>query len=82
MAAKARLSVEVQGDDIVVTLPDTVVTYCRAAVFPQQQLPNPTTPSPPPIRVVARPDCLCDQLIRIPPPPLARFGMSRYHSPH
>ena len=33
MAAKVRLSVEVQGDDIVVTLPDTsyVVTYYRAA---------------------------------------------------
>jgi len=40
MAAKVRLSVEVQGDDIVVTLPGTsyVVTYYRAAAFPQQLL--------------------------------------------
>jgi hypothetical protein len=40
MAAKVRLSVEVQGDDIVVSLPDTsyVVTYYRAAAFPQQLL--------------------------------------------
>jgi hypothetical protein len=34
------LNVEVQGDDIVVTLPGTsyVVTYYRAAAFPQQLL--------------------------------------------
>jgi hypothetical protein len=40
MAAKVRLSVEVPGDDIVVTLPSTsyVVTYYRAAAFPQQLL--------------------------------------------
>jgi len=40
MAAKVRLRVEVQGDDIVVTLPGTsyVVTYYRAAAFPQQLL--------------------------------------------
>ena len=40
MAAKVRLSIEVQGDDIVVSLPDTsyVVTYYRAAAFPQQLL--------------------------------------------
>lgn len=40
MAAEVRLSVEVQGDDIVVTLPGTsyVVTYYRAAAFPQQLL--------------------------------------------
>jgi hypothetical protein len=40
MAAKVRLNVEVQGDDIVVTLPGTgyVVTYYRAAAFPQQLL--------------------------------------------
>ena len=40
MAAKVSLSVEVQGDDIVVTLPGTsyVVTYYRAAAFPQQLL--------------------------------------------
>jgi len=40
MAAKVRLSVEVQGDDIVVNLPGTsyVVTYYRAAAFPQQLL--------------------------------------------
>ena len=36
----ADMSVEVQGDDIVVTLPGTsyVVTYYRAAAFPQQLL--------------------------------------------
>ena len=35
MAAFVRLSVEVQGDDIIVTLPGTsyVVTYYRAAAF-------------------------------------------------
>ena len=40
MAADVRLSVEVQGDDIVVTLPGTsyMVTYYRAAAFPQQLL--------------------------------------------
>jgi hypothetical protein len=40
MAAAVRLSVEVQGDDIIVTLPGTsyVVTYYRAAAFPQQLL--------------------------------------------
>ena len=40
MTAKVRLNVEVQGDDIVVTLPGTgyVVTYYRAAAFPQQLL--------------------------------------------
>jgi hypothetical protein len=40
MAAKVSLSLEVQGDDIVVTLPGTsyVVTYYRAAAFPQQLL--------------------------------------------
>jgi hypothetical protein len=40
MAAKVSLSVEVQGDEIVVTLPGTsyVVTYYRAAAFPQQLL--------------------------------------------
>jgi hypothetical protein len=40
MAAKVGLRVEVQGDDIVVTLPGTnyVVTYYRAAAFPQQLL--------------------------------------------
>jgi len=40
MAAKVSLSVQVQGDDIVVTLPGTsyVVTYYRAAAFPQQLL--------------------------------------------
>ena len=34
------MSVEVQGDDIVITLPGTsyVVTYYRAAAFPQQLL--------------------------------------------
>ena len=39
-AADVNLSVEVQGDDIVVTLPGTsyVVTYYRAAAFPQQLL--------------------------------------------
>jgi hypothetical protein len=40
MGAKVSLSVEVQGDDIVVTLPGTsyVVTYYRATAFPQQLL--------------------------------------------
>jgi hypothetical protein len=40
MAAKVSLSVEVQGDEIVVTLSGTsyVVTYYRAAAFPQQLL--------------------------------------------
>lgn len=40
MAAKVGLSVAVQGDDIVVTLPGTsyVVTYYRATAFPQQLL--------------------------------------------
>jgi hypothetical protein len=40
MAAKVSLSVAVQGDDIVVTLPGTtyVVTYYRATAFPQQLL--------------------------------------------
>ena len=40
MAAAVDLSVEVQGDDIVVTLPGTsyVVTYYRAAAFPHQLL--------------------------------------------
>ena len=40
MAAKVGLRVEVQGDDIVVTLAGTsyVVTYYRAAAFPQQLL--------------------------------------------
>ena len=40
MAGKVSLSVEVQGDDIVVTLPGTsyVVTYYRATAFPQQLL--------------------------------------------
>ena len=40
MAAKVSLSVDVQGDEIVVTLPGTsyVVTYYRAAAFPQQLL--------------------------------------------
>ena len=40
MAAKVGLSVEVQGDDIAVTLPGTsyVVTYYRATAFPQQLL--------------------------------------------
>ena len=39
-AADDDLSVEVQGDDIVVTLPGTshVVTYYGAAAFPQQLL--------------------------------------------
>ena len=39
-AAEVNLSVEVHGDDIVVTLPGTsyVVTYYRAAAFPQQLL--------------------------------------------
>jgi hypothetical protein len=40
MAAKVGLHVEVQGDDIVVSLPGTsyVVTYYRAMAFPQQLL--------------------------------------------
>jgi len=40
MAAKVGLHVEVQGDDIVVTLPGAsyVVTYYRAAAFAQQLL--------------------------------------------
>lgn len=40
MAAKVGLSVAVQRDDIVVTLPGTsyVVTYYRTAVFPRQLL--------------------------------------------
>ncbi|MGH9551021.1 MAG: hypothetical protein ACRD3W_16685 [Terriglobales bacterium] len=40
MADKVSLSIEVQGDDIVVTLPGTsyVVTYYRAPAFPQQLL--------------------------------------------
>jgi hypothetical protein len=40
MAAKVSLNVEVQGDEIVVTLSGTsyVVTYYRAAAFPQQLL--------------------------------------------
>jgi len=40
MAAKVGLSVAVQGDDLVVTLPGTtyVVTYYRATAFPQQLL--------------------------------------------
>ena len=40
MAAKVGLHVEVQGDDIIVTLPGPsyVVTYYRAAAFPQQLL--------------------------------------------
>ena len=40
MAAEVSLRVEVQGDEIVVTLPGTsyVVTYYRAAAFPQQLL--------------------------------------------
>ena len=40
MAAKVSLSVEVQGDDLVVSLPGTtyVVTYYRATAFPQQLL--------------------------------------------
>ncbi len=40
MAAKVSLRVEVQGDEIVVTLSGTsyVVTYYRAAAFPQQLL--------------------------------------------
>ena len=40
MAAKVGLRVEVQGDDIVVSLPGTsyVVTYYRARAFPQQLL--------------------------------------------
>jgi hypothetical protein len=38
--AKVGLSVEVQGDDLVVSLPGTtyVVTYYRATAFPQQLL--------------------------------------------
>ncbi len=40
MAAKVGLSVEVQGDDLVVSLPGTtyVVAYYRATAFPQQLL--------------------------------------------
>ena len=40
MASKVGLSVEVQGDDLVVSLPGTtyVVTYYRATAFPQQLL--------------------------------------------
>ena len=40
MTAKVGLRVEVQGDDIIVTLPGTsyVVTYYRATAFPQQLL--------------------------------------------
>ena len=40
MAAKVGLHVDVQGDDIIVTLPGTsyVVTYYRATAFPQQLL--------------------------------------------
>jgi hypothetical protein len=40
MAAKVGLSVEVQGDDLFVSLPGTtyVVTYYRATAFPQQLL--------------------------------------------
>jgi hypothetical protein len=40
MTADADLHVEVQGSDIIVTLPGTsyVVTYYRAAAFPQQLL--------------------------------------------
>lgn len=40
MAAKVCLSVEVQGDDLVVSLPGTtyVVTYYRATAFPQRLL--------------------------------------------
>ena len=39
-AADVNLSVKVQGDEIVVTLPGPsyVVTYYRAAAFPQQLL--------------------------------------------
>jgi hypothetical protein len=39
-AADVNLSVKMQGDEIVVTLPGTsyVVTYYRAAAFPQQLL--------------------------------------------
>ena len=39
-AAEVNLSIEVQGDEIVVTLPGTsyVVTYYGAAAFPQQLL--------------------------------------------
>ena len=39
-AADVDLSVEVRGDDIIVTLPGTsyVVKYYRAAAFPQQLL--------------------------------------------
>jgi hypothetical protein len=82
MAAKVRLSVEVQGDDIVVSLPDTsyVVTYCRAAVFPQQLLTKShhsepaADPRSGPAGLSSRP---ANQ-----DAPLAGFGMSRYHSPH
>ena len=44
MAAKVRLSVEVQGDDIVVSLPDTsyVVTYYRHRPSLSNFSPNPT----------------------------------------
>jgi hypothetical protein len=44
MAAKVGLRVEVQGDDIVVTLAGTscVVTYYRAAAFLGNFSPNPT----------------------------------------
>ena len=40
MAAKVGLHVDVQGDDIIVTLPGTsyLVTYYRATAFPQQLL--------------------------------------------
>jgi hypothetical protein len=38
MAAKVGLHVEVLGDDIVVTLPGTSLTYYRATAFPQQLL--------------------------------------------
>ena len=40
MTADGDLHVEVQGSDIIVTLPGTsyVVTYYRAAAFPQQLL--------------------------------------------
>jgi hypothetical protein len=38
MTDNCRLDVEVQGDNIIVTLPGTsyVVTYYRSAAFPQQ----------------------------------------------
>jgi hypothetical protein len=40
MAAKVGLSIEVHGNEIVVSLPGTsyVVTYYRATAFPQQLL--------------------------------------------